>query len=363
VPALPATTSRTSVGHVYTPSARGAPALRPLLVRPEARFDCFGDGLCCTDIHALGPVTRAEKKHLDLIAPQSLVRHKDLAAPVFRTQSNGACIHRSERGCEVHATHGMKAKPTGCSRFPFGLMATPEGGRITTEHRCPCRTLGERPALTVEMAQPWLVDAAGRLSPNGRVGSRVLIAPGRRVSFERYRELEHGMIARLVAGEDALAVLEKRPLGRLEGERWSNVVRRCSEERDGTQYGEALVWFGAALRLTKGLRHGSGELSALERPWAWSFDRAEQRSPRGRSAEDVLGDWLADLVWSLDWVFAVRSFEAGRRELATLYAIALEIVNHLVRKKVRPDRAAAEAVMIVELTRQSDIWEDVQVAL
>jgi hypothetical protein len=363
VPALPVTTSRTSVEDVYTPVARGAPSARPLLVRPLARFDCFGDGLCCTDIHALGPVTRAEKKDLDLIAPGSLVRHKDLAAPVFRTQSNGACVNRSARGCEVHATHGMHRKPTGCSRFPFGLIATPEGGRITTEHRCPCRTLGDRPQLTVEMAQPWLLDSAKRLFANGRVGSRVLVAPGRRVSFERYRELERDMLARLLAGEDALAVLDKRPLGRLDGATWSSTVRRCGEERDGTQFGEALLWFGSALRKTKGLRHGSEELGALKRPWAWSFDAAEKRSPPGRSAEEVLNDWLADLIWALDWVFSARSFEAGRRELATLYAIALEMVNHLVKQGVRPDRAAAEAVMVVELTRQSDIWEDVQVAL
>jgi hypothetical protein len=355
VPALPETTSRTGVSRI------SVPVLRPLLVRPLARFDCFGDGLCCTDIHALGPVTRGEKREVDLIAPGSLVRHKDLAAPVFRTQPNGSCVNRSARGCEIHATHGMEAKPTGCSRFPFGLIATPEGGRITTEHRCPCRTLGERPALTPEMAQPWLRDAGGRLSTNGKVGPRVLIAPGRRVGFERYREWERSILERLVAGHDPLEVLEKRPLGRLDGQKWSDVVRRTGDERDGSAYGEALVWFGAGLRSAKGLRGGE-ELGAAPRPWAWSFDKAEARSPLAESAERVLGDWLADLVWSLDWVFATRSFEAGRRELATLYAIALEIVNHLVRQKVRPDRAAAEAVMVVELARQSDIWEDVQTA-
>ena len=31
--------------------------LRPLTPRPGARYTCFGDGLCCTDIHAIGPLT------------------------------------------------------------------------------------------------------------------------------------------------------------------------------------------------------------------------------------------------------------------------------------------------------------------
>lgn len=350
--ASPTPTSRTSLGRVI------GPTLRPLLVRPLARFDCFGDGLCCSDIHALGPVTRSEKKHVDLLAPGSLVRHKDFEAPVFRTQPNGQCVNRSARGCELHAVHGMRAKPTGCSRFPFNLIATPEGGRITTEHRCPCRTLGERPLLTPEMAEPWLRDGAGRLSPNGKVGPRVLIAPGKRVKFERYREEETDIIERLLAGEDPLKVIGKKPFGRLVGESYTKVAKKLHDDRDGTAYGQALVWCGNALRAaTKGEK-----LELAARPWAWSFDKAEARSKKA-SAESVLADWLADLVWSLDWVFATRSFEAGRREIATLYALALEITNRLVRARVRNDRAAAEAVTILELVRQSGAWEDVQTAL
>jgi hypothetical protein len=68
-------------------------------------------------------------------------------------------------------------------------------------------------------------------------------------------------------------------------------------------------------------------------------------------------------VWSLDWVFSTRNFESGKRELATLYALALEITDRLVRSRVRGDRAAAEAVMVVELARQSGIWEEVQQAI
>jgi hypothetical protein len=332
------------------------PRARPLLVREGARYDCFGDGLCCTDIHALGPVTPRERRAVQLLEPGALVRHKDLLAPVFRTQPHGPCVLRSERGCELHARHGAQAKPAGCSRFPFGLIATPEGGRITTEHRCPCRTLGERPALTVEAAQASLVDAAQRLVPDGRVGPRVRLAAGRWASFARFRELERPLIAGLLAGGEPLALLQARPFGRLSGASFRTLAGEMRRERDGTAYGEAMLWCGNAIAA----QLAQQSLPLAPRPWSEEFDRADARRPRAASATAVLNDWLADLVWSLDWVFATDSFEAGKRELATLYAVARAITGRLVRARVRPDRAAAEAVMIVEIARQSQSWETAQ---
>lgn len=343
------------------PSSRvtnDVPRARPLLVRKGAHYTCFGDGLCCTDIHALGPVTQREKRAIELIEPGRLIRHKDLLAPVFRTSESGACVLRSARGCELHAVHGAAAKPAGCARFPFGLVATPEGGRITTEHRCPCRTLGERPPITVESAFESLVDAGGRLAPNGRVGARVPIDDGRRLAFARFRAVEQAMIDTLLAGADARRVLDVEPFGRLEGERWKTIAAELKGERDGTAYGEAMLWFGNAIsKLVEGER-----LPVTPRPWSTSFDQAAARGGE-RTWRAVLNDWLADLLWSLDWVFTTRSFHAGRRELATLYEIALTITQRLIRARVRPDRAAAEAVTIVELARQSGAWERVQQGL
>jgi hypothetical protein len=332
------------------------PRARPLLIREGARYDCFGDGLCCTDIHALGPVTPRERRAVLLLEPGTLVRHKDLLAPVFRTQPTGPCVLRSERGCELHARHGAQAKPAGCARFPFGMIATPEGGRVTTEHRCPCRTLGERPPLTQEAAQASLVDAGERLVPDGKVGPRVRLAPGRSVSFARFREIERPLLAGLLAGAEPLALLQKRPFGRLSGASFRALAGEMRRERDGTAYGEAMLWFGNAMAALLAER----PLELAPRPWSVAFDRAEARSPVGVRAETVLNDWLADLLWSLDWVFATDSFEAGKRELATLYAVAHAITKRLVRARVRADRAAAEAVMIAEIARQSQAWETAQ---
>lgn len=354
------TSSKTAVGS--RSRAGGAslePRARPLLIREGARFDCFGDGLCCTDIHALGPVTRTEKKHLDLLVPGSLVRSKDLLAPVFKTQASGACVLRSARGCELHAVHGAEAKPTGCTRFPFNLVSTPEGGRVTTEHRCPCRTLGDRPLLTAEVAEASLLDPAGRLTGNGRVGPRVTLEPGKRVAFHRFREIEREVLTDLLALKDPFVALRAKPFGKLLGERWANIADQAIEERDGSAYGVAMAWLGGAILVCAGAQK---KLDISERPWSAAYDRAERRGG-AQKAERVLADFLADLIWSLDWNFSVGSFAAGKREAATLYAIALQITSALTRAGVRADRAAAEAITVVELARQSEAWEAVQKAL
>ena len=91
------------------------------------------------------------------------------------------------------------------------------------------------------------------------------------------------------------------------------------------------------------------------RPWAGAFDRAQSRSPRGASSRDVLSDWLADEVWSLKWAEDYH-FALARAELATRLAIAEHICAHLRRSGARADRAAAEAVMIVEVVGESDYW-------
>jgi hypothetical protein len=340
-------------------SARSVePSSRPLLMRPEARYTCFGDGLCCTDIHALGPLTPQERREVELIEPGRLVRSKDFDAHVFRTGKDGACVLRSKRGCELHAQHGAEAKPDGCSRFPYGLIATPEGGRVTTEHRCPCRSMGDRPTMSEHDAQSSLSDRGGKLVANGRVGGRVRISPKKNQSFAQFRAEEQRMIEGLLTGHDPEEVFGVAPFGRLKGEKFTEVAKACLAEADDTGYGSAMRWFGNALISCLDGR----PLPVTARPWSAYFDKAEAR-PGKRSAEAVIADYLADVLWSLDWYFSVGSFQGARRELSSLHAIAARIAKRLVRAKVRPDRAAAEAVMVVELARQSGAWERVQDAL
>ena len=102
---------------------------------------------------------------------------------------SGTCIFLEENRCAVHEPLGGLLKPLACKQFPISLTATPAGGRITTEHKCPCRTLGERPALTVEDALP-AVTQRGKLAPVARVGTTVPVTYERSVPFAEYRAEE-----------------------------------------------------------------------------------------------------------------------------------------------------------------------------
>ena len=115
---------------------------RPLIVRPGARFACAGDGLCCTDMHALGPLTRSEDRAMCKLVPT-----RSLPQPTSRRRACASARAAAARSSCQRTLRRARAvwrrqKPVGCKRFPYGLLNTPDGGRVTTEHRCPCRTLG-----------------------------------------------------------------------------------------------------------------------------------------------------------------------------------------------------------------------------
>ncbi len=112
--------------------------LRPLPVRPGARAACSRDGLCCTDIHAIGPITTKERVHLSLVAEgltgfDSLVQSHVLKMK----KEDGSCVLLGQdQRCMVHDAMDGLLLPRSCKRFPIGLTATPDGGRVTVEHRC-----------------------------------------------------------------------------------------------------------------------------------------------------------------------------------------------------------------------------------
>jgi hypothetical protein len=165
-------------------------AVRPLRLRPGVRYACAGDGLCCTDVHLLGPVTRAEIAPIEAARAGSIVRGRHLA--VLAPRETGCCTFLAQdMRCEIHH---LGIKPRSCARYPFLLAATPAGGRIGTDHRCPCRTMGERPPLRVEDAVASLIDRRGRLSADRRIEGRIAIEGRRRVSFARYEAISIGIV-------------------------------------------------------------------------------------------------------------------------------------------------------------------------
>lgn len=329
-----------------------------LLVRPGAIYRCEGDGLCCTDIHAFGPVSTAEAKKLRLVVPQPVQWHSELKMSVIKAAPSGTCIfmenHQVGGGCRVHASQGVFAKPNTCRRFPFGLTRTPQGARITMEHRCPCRTMGERPELTSDVALESVTDRGGRLVFDTEVGNQLKLNKSKRISFSKYLELEALMFERLFAGQDALEVLGVEPMPTLPQASWGDVGHLFRAEIDLTAGGAAQGWFGDTLLFLLGQKGAPSR----RRPWTASFDRAEARSKPGDPVR-MLNDWVADVIWSLHWT-ELCSFDAMRAELATRVVVANSIYSTLKKQGARADRAMAEAIAIVEIAGASELWARVE---
>lgn len=328
---------------------------RPLVVRPGTAYACHGDGLCCTDVHVLGPLGRGDARRLRSISPDVLRRSEDAGGLALRTTGDGACVFLGRGRCELHAALGPEAKPSFCRRFPLFLTATPEGGRVGVSHRCPCRTLGDRPPLTPEAAAPSLLDRGGRLVADHRLTGPVPVGPTRLAAFEDWRAYEAALLARLDAGEAPEAVLGKVPFPRFRtGRRWARVVAELDRDaaRDGTRFGAAMAWFAAGIRAA---RWGRGAPPADRRPWAAAFDRAEARAGTPRDPEALFAEFAGDVIWSIAWA-ADGTFARCRQDLCTRLAVARGIARALLALGARGDRAAAEALAVVELVGASEWW-------
>lgn len=327
--------------------------VRPLLVRPGAAFSCEGDGLCCTSIHLIGPIGRRDAARLRLLEPSALVRDDDEGDTVLALNERGGCIFLGDGRCELHAAHGEDMKAHACRRYPYDLTATPVGGRITTEHRCPCRTMGDPPPIEAERAEVSLA-VAGRLRAYHRVGSRIKLAKRRTVGFAKWQKIEAELLERLAAGEAPATVLEAEPFPDLDGVPWELVAMEM-RGLDGPERIEvAFGWFGDGIALCE----GEGRVPLRERPWQAAFERAEARSPSQRKPREVFADFIADQIWALKWT-ELGGFDVARLELATRLAVGETLYRRLRRTGTRPDRAAAEAVMIIDIMGYTDWWLEV----
>lgn len=335
--------------------------VRPLLPRPGARYQCFGDGLCCTDLHGLGPLTEKEVRFLEVIS-EGVVSDPDTNGfnePMLQTRDDGGCVFLGPAGCELHNALGEAVKPEGCRRFPLGLTATPSGGRITTRHRCSCRTLGDRPPVTPERAEGSL-KVGTRLKKDRHVGERIKLEDGKTTTFSKYETFETNLLSQLAEGTDAIEVLGAEPFPDLKGTSWKkeadDMIRKGADE---TRFGTAIEWFARSLKHLKGLKVPR---SVRSLSWDEAFDKAEERASVEEAPESILNDWIADEIWSLQWT-EMGSFARARADLATRYVIAKDIQRRLKKKGTRADRAAAEAVAVVDLMGDSEWWDDVVEAM
>ena len=309
-------------------------AVRPLRVRPGVRHACAGDGLCCTDVHLLGPVARAEIAPIEEARPGAIVRGRHLAV-LAPNESGGCTFLASDMRCEIH---DLGIKPRSCTRYPFLLAATPAGGRIGTDHRCPCRTMGERPLLRVEDAVASIVDRRGRLSADRRIEGRIAIEGRRSVSFARYEAMEAELLGSSLLDRDTPAIAST-----------TDIVRAMDAIAEApTRWGAMHTAFARGIEAVK----AGGTCAPFSRPWARSFARAEARSPVANDPDAMLDDWLADVMWALEWTFAT-TLEEARSELALRVAIARALAASI---DARADTAMAEAIAIVEVAGLSEAW-------
>lgn len=273
---------------------------------------------------------------------------------MLNTAADGGCVFlMADQRCSVHAELGPEAKPEGCRRFPLGLVATPVGGRITTEHRCPCRTMGDRPEIAPEAVEASVTEG-GRLVADRRI-KRVPLSKRKEVKFSEWESIEADYLGRLL-GRGALAtILDAQPFPALRGSSWDKQADEFIGARDGSQFGVVMAWVGDTISV---LQNGHAPRPP-GRPWSAAFDRAEARSPKARTTREVFGDWLADEVWALKWAEDYH-FALARAELATRLTIAEDICARLRSGGARADRAAAEAVMMVEVVGESDYWTEIK---
>lgn len=280
------------------------------------------------------------------------MRHRTLrilmVRPVAHPPGGQVCSFLRPEGCGVYGQ-----RPATCRHFPFGLVATPAGLRVTTEHRCPCRSLGPRPPLDPAVARASLVDAAGRLRPELTIGPRIHTHGRARVGFARYvDEIEKPRLASLLAGD---LLTDISPFPKLDGATWADVAHLLRGYVDGSTGGEVAGFFGDVLLSMQ----GTVTRAKRARPWAWAFDRAAARGGPPETPQRVLGDWAADVLWSLAWT-EHGPLDLALVDLATRLAVADEITGRLVASfDLRPDRAAAEAVMMAEVAGALPLWPSV----
>ena len=325
-----------------------------LQVRPGSCYACYGDGLCCTDIHAVGPVTERERTLLSVVS-ESVVRRNELLDEwvMTMTPDEGGCVFLEEGKCAIHEAMDGLLKPSGCHRFPFGLTVTPKGGgRVTMEVRCSCQTLipADAPPVDAEAIAPLLLGEDGEPDAAFTVTRDIPMRRGEELPFERYVEVERAFLEAIdVKGLDA--ALDRAPYADV-GTDWIEVGRGMQEDQEEvTRFDSTLRFVADAILEARGV----GDSPARRRRWGPAYDRAEARMPEPIDPESIYARWAQESIWRMHWAARI-SFEQHRKSLATLLDVARRIAARLEPQGVRKDRAAAEAVTIVETVGTSMWW-------
>ena len=341
-----------------------------LLLRPGCRYECHGDGTCCTNIHVIGPLNNQDAARVreagTIVFPsrKTVVRKDPGLERLVVVHDGSACVFLDEQArCRIHGSVGPKYKPAPCRRFPIGATATPDGVRVTLSHRCACVSIGHSNLLQEQRAREILVSPwSGRLLRDFVVGDRVRWRGRTRIRFRDYLPWERSMLASLDRDDgpsiEQVLAIEPDALAPLRNVSWDKVADRMAKWTRGEPFGDG---FCCTLRWTEGaIRYGAGWQGPFpKRPWSWTFERAARREPDEGNVRRIYGSWLADELWSLAW--ATRStLYTAMADMAARYVLARRMASCLEGLGVRADLAAAESVMIADTLGAWDSWDRVR---
>lgn len=317
--------------------------LEPLRVRPGARFTCHGDGLCCTDVHALGPIDDKSAAMLQMINEEVVVVQDDDRFILHGDE--GACVFSKGGACMLHAELGPSVKPDACRQYPYSLIATPLGGRVSTRHYCPCRSMGERAALDAAEA----LAACGGGPADRKIRDRMAFDEKSAIDLHEWESLEAGLLERLAAGESPETVLDVTAYASRTGGQWEQLARELFDDDSGGRFQGAQRLFGATVLRALGVTVTRSDDPI---PWSDAFDRAQGRSAL-ESPDAMLNDWVADVLWSLEWAF-MGTYRQACVDLVTRVDVARRIA---AAHGGREDRAMAEAIAVVELVGMGEDYQ------
>ena len=356
-----------------------------LLIRPNMRYECHGDGTCCTSIHLLGPLKKSEAKAVEKASkivfskplPKVVEYHpgnRDLALAIDKNR----CVFLDERAhCRLHRAVGMDQKPRVCRRFPVGATQTPQGIRVTLSHRCPCVSIGDAPLLDTKRASAILARPKGGIGVDIYVGEVIRWRGRRTIGFDEYVAWERNLIEQLLGVgsarrdtnsgatlgewlpriENLLGMRSAVELPPLKGRTWDEVGKEMlawtRDESDTDGFFCTVRWAGREL---KDKRY---PWRPPLRPWSWTLERTAKRVEKPVDIRRIFGTWIADFFWSMAWT-ADGCVHQALADICARYALANRLMDRLHETGARNDIAAAEAIMIVDTVAASDPWQSVK---
>jgi Fe-S-cluster containining protein len=194
----------------WRPGPPPTPAPEPRMAR-DAWFACTGCGECCraTDI---GPIRRAEAERISARVEgfeERLIPVTDELA-VLAPDEDGCAWLCDDGRCDIHARHGVDAKPGVCRQFPYRF--TVDGDQVIASLDAECwdlaraRAAGDADAAAArrEMLAAWGRDPVIEPVPPVRLAD-----PFHELSREAWSDFARRVDEGLSAERDACAALVK----------------------------------------------------------------------------------------------------------------------------------------------------------